>query len=1299
MSGSGIAPRLSFLALFLLPLAAKILLMKSTKLGFDIFISSSLLGISKYRPNKVLCLLYLQLKRTILLIVQSNIFFFPRMNNTELLKQQLSQRILFLDGAMGTMIQSYKLEEKDYRGERFADWACDLEGNNDLLSLTQPDIIKAIHRAYYDVGVDIVETNTFNATTIAMADYKMESLAYEINLESARLAKQVAVEVTALTPDKPRFVAGTLGPTPRTASMSQEVTDPGFRNITFDQLVEAYSEAVRGLCEGGADIILIETITDALNAKAAFFAIDLYFEAHGVRLPVMISGTIVDKSGRTLTGQTVEAFWNSLRHVNPISIGFNCALGAKKLRPYIEELSTISETYVSAHPNAGLPNEFGEYDESPEEMASELDDWAKNGFLNIVGGCCGSSPDHIKAIIEAVQQYAPRKLPAIEKQCRLSGFEAQNIASDSLFVNVGERTNVTGSAKFKRLIVDGDFETALSVAKEQVENGAQIIDINMDEGMLESKDAMVHFLNLIASEPDIAKVPVMLDSSKWDIIEAGLKCIPGKGIVNSISIKEGEENFIKQAKLVRRYGAAVIVMAFDEQGQADTKERKVEICQRAYKILTGKVNFLPEDIIFDPNIFAIATGIEEHNNYGVDFIEATREIKRTCPHALISGGVSNVSFSFRGNNLVREAIHAVFLYHAIKSGMDMGIVNAGQLAIYEDIPAELKQAVEDVVLNRSSSATEAMLEMAQKYQGGSTVAKKEDLEWRTWPVIKRLEHALVKGNADYIIEDTEQARLEAELPLHVIEGPLMDGMNVVGDLFGDGKMFLPQVVKSARVMKKAVAHLMPFMDDEKDGGLQTNGKILMATVKGDVHDIGKNIVGVVLQCNNYEVIDMGVMIPAEQILQKAREEKVDIIGLSGLITPSLDEMVHVAKEMQRQGFDIPLLIGGATTSRAHTAVKIEQNYHAPTLYVADASRSVWVVSSLLSDELKGEYIAKTRAEYEQVRERHKGRKANVKQHSLEKARLNKFNAGDHQPVKPSFLGTKIIDSLTLDVLVPYIDWTPFFQTYQLSGKYPAILKDQVVGEVATNLLEEAHTMLDKIINEKWLTAKAVIGFFPANSVGDDIELYKDDTRTEILETLHHLRQQNIKAPGRANFCLSDFIASKDSGKADYIGGFAVTSGIGIDEKIRLFDENHDIDDSILLKALADRLAEAFAEYLHKQVRKEYWGYAANEVHKNAQLIAEDYQGIRPAPGYPACPDHTEKAKLFELLNATPATTIELTESYAMFPTAAVSGWYLSHPQAQYFNVGKIAQEQLESYAKRKGMTLEVAERWLSAHLH
>ncbi|MCX7106663.1 MAG: methionine synthase [Methylococcales bacterium] len=1225
------------------------------------------------------------------------------MNKTELLKQQLSKRILFLDGAMGTMIQSYKLEEKDYRGERFAQWEVDLKGNNDLLSLTQPDIIKAIHCAYFEAGSDIVETNTFNSTSLSMADYRMESLAYELNVASARVAKQAAAEYSEKTPEKPRFVAGVLGPTARTASMSPDVNDPGFRNIFFDDLVVAYTEATLGLIEGGADIILIETIFDTLNAKAAIFAVEQVFEDIGYKLPVMISGTITDASGRTLSGQTVGAFWNSLKHVAPISFGFNCALGATELRQYIAELSGIADTHVSAHPNAGLPNEFGEYDETPEQMANELADWAQNGYLNIIGGCCGTSPATIKAIVDAVQNQPPRIIPAIEKKCRLAGLEPMSIGAESLFVNVGERTNVTGSAAFKRLIIDGDFETALDVAKQQVENGAQIIDINMDEGMLESKEAMVRFLMLVAAEPDIAKVPIMLDSSKWDILEAGLKCIQGKGVVNSISLKEGEATFIKHAKLVHRYGAAVIVMAFDEDGQADTKARKVAICQRAYKILVEQVGFPPEDIIFDPNIFAIATGIDEHNNYGLDFIEATREIKQTLPYALISGGVSNVSFSFRGNNPVREAIHAVFLYHAIQAGMSMGIVNAGQLAIYEDIPLDLRDAVEDVVLNRhDGSGTDKLLELAAKYRGdgSSSEVKQENLEWREWPVSKRLEHALVKGITDYIDEDTEQARLEAERPLHVIEGALMDGMNVVGDLFGAGKMFLPQVVKSARVMKKAVAYLMPFMEADKAGGeRQTNGKILMATVKGDVHDIGKNIVGVVLQCNNYDVIDLGVMVPAEKILQTARLEKVDIIGLSGLITPSLDEMVHVAKEMQRQGFTIPLMIGGATTSRAHTAVKIEPHYQGPTIYVTDASRGVGVASNLLSHELKNEFIKGVRAEYEEVRDRHKGREAKTKQHSLQDARNNKFNWGSYESVKPSFLGLKVLEQFPLETLVWYIDWTPFFQTWEMAGSYPKILDDHIVGVEARKLFADAQLMLKQIIKEEWLGARAVVGFFPANSDGDDVVVYSDDSRTEVLEILHHLRQQNIKAPGRPNYCLSDFIAPIDSGKADYIGAFAVTTGIGIEAKLQQFEQDHDDYSSIMLKALADRLAEAFAEYLHQLVRKDYWGYAKNEVFGADQLINEAYKGIRPAPGYPACPDHTEKGKLFELLNATKNTTIELTESYAMYPASAVSGWYFSHPDAQYFNVGKIDKDQLQDYAKRKGIAEEVAERWLAAHLH
>ncbi len=1225
------------------------------------------------------------------------------MSNTELLRQQLSQKILFLDGAMGTMIQGYKLEEKDFRGERFSQWAVDLKGNNDLLSLTQPDIIKAIHCAYFEAGSDIVETNTFNSTSISMADYQMETLAYELNVASAQVAKQAAAEYTAKTPHKPRFVAGVLGPTARTASMSPDVNDPGFRNVFFDDLVEAYTEATHGLIDGGADIILIETIFDTLNAKAAIFAVEQVFEQRGEKLPVMISGTITDASGRTLSGQTVGAFWNSLKHVNPISFGFNCALGATELRQYIAELSKIADTHVSAHPNAGLPNEFGEYDETPEQMAQELASWAKEGYLNVIGGCCGTSPATIKAIVDAVEQYAPRQIPTLEKRCALAGLEAMSIGPESLFVNVGERTNVTGSAAFKRLIIEGDFETALEVAKQQVENGAQIIDINMDEGMMESKEAMVRFLMLIAAEPDIAKVPIMLDSSKWDILEAGLKCIQGKGIVNSISLKEGEEAFLRQAKLVRRYGAAVIVMAFDEEGQADTKARKVEICQRAYRLLTEKVSFSPEDIIFDPNIFAIATGIDEHNNYGLDFIEATREIKQTLPYALISGGVSNVSFSFRGNNPVREAIHAVFLYHAIKACMSMGIVNAGQLAIYEDIPLDLRDAVEAVVLNQhDGSGTDTLLALAEKYRGdgSSQEVKQENLEWREWPVSKRLEHALVKGITDYIDEDTEQARLEAERPLHVIEGALMDGMNVVGDLFGAGKMFLPQVVKSARVMKKAVAYLMPFMEADKAGGdRQTNGKILMATVKGDVHDIGKNIVGVVLQCNNYEVIDLGVMVPAEKILQTARLENVDIIGLSGLITPSLDEMVYVAKEMQRQGFTIPLMIGGATTSRAHTAVKIEPHYQGPTIYVTDASRGVGVASNLLSAELKANFVKSTHEEYEEVRERHKGREAKTKQHSLEAARNNKFNWGDYVPVIPSFLGTKVFDDFPLAELVSYIDWTPFFQTWEMAGSYPKILDDHVVGVEARQLFADAQLMLTSIVEEKWLKARAVIGFFPANSQGDDVIVYTDQTRQTPLETLHHLRQQNIKAPGRPNYCLSDFIAPEATEKADYLGAFAVTTGIGIEEKLQQFEQDHDDYSSIMLKALADRLAEAFAEYMHQLVRKEYWGYAEDEALDSAQLINEAYKGIRPAPGYPACPDHTEKSKLFELLNVTDNTGIELTESFAMYPASAVSGWYFAHPESQYFNVGKIDKDQLQDYAKRKGLEEAVAERWLAAHLH
>ncbi|MBQ0789448.1 MAG: methionine synthase [Cycloclasticus sp.] len=1217
----------------------------------------------------------------------------------------LQQRILMLDGAMGTMIQSYQFSEADYRGERFADWPSDIKGNNDLLSLTQADSIRAIHLAYLEAGADIIETNTFNSTRVAMADYDMQELSYEINEQSARLARQAADDVEAKYPGRACFVAGVLGPTNRTASISPDVNDPAFRNISFDELVDSYTESMDALLKGGADIILVETIFDTLNAKAALFAIAQYFDQHQVVYPVMISGTITDASGRTLSGQLTEAFWNSVRHIKPISIGFNCALGAAELRQYIEELSRIADTYVSAHPNAGLPNEFGGYDETPEDMAGHIKEWAQSGFLNIIGGCCGTTPEFISTMKQAVSEAAPRVIPTIETACRLSGLEAMTIRDDSLFVNVGERTNVTGSARFKRLIKEQDYEAALDVARQQVESGAQVIDVNMDEGMLESKQAMVRFLSLIASEPDISVVPVMIDSSKWDILEAGLKCVQGKGIVNSISLKEGEENFIEQAKTIMRYGAAVIVMAFDETGQADTFERKVDICTRAYKVLTEKVGFPAEDIIFDPNIFAIATGIEEHDNYAVDFIEATRVIKQTLPHAMVSGGVSNVSFSFRGNDKVREAIHAVFLYHAIKAGMDMGIVNAGQLAVYDDIPNELRECVEDVILNRTASngisATENLLTIAANYlDDGSGKAAKEAAEWRSWPVGKRLEHSLVKGITEFIDEDTELARQAADRPLHVIEGPLMDGMNVVGDLFGAGKMFLPQVVKSARVMKKAVAYLMPYMEAEKGDVIASNGKILMATVKGDVHDIGKNIVGVVLQCNGFEVIDLGVMVPADTILKQAREHKVDVIGLSGLITPSLDEMVHMAKEMQRQGFNMPLMIGGATTSRAHTAVKIEPNYTGASVYVTDASRSVGVLTNLLDKDAANDYQQKIRAEYAEVRERHKGRQSTKRQLNLGDARNNApdIDWDAYSPVKPSFLGTRVLNDYPLEEIAGFIDWSPFFQTWELAGSYPKILDDEVIGQHARDLLKDAQAMLKKIIDEKWLTARAAFGFFSANSRVDDLLLYQDDTRDEQIAVLHHLRQQNIKPPGRKNYCLADYVAPQNSGLSDYVGAFAVTAGIGIEAHIKRFEADHDDYQSIMIKALADRLAEAFAECLHQKVRKEYWAYAADEALANEDLIGEKYSGIRPAPGYPACPDHTEKATLFSLLNATEAAGIELTESFAMYPTAAVSGWYFSHPEAKYFNVGKLKKDQVEDYAERKGESVDYVERWLAPSL-
>ncbi len=1220
---------------------------------------------------------------------------------TDALKEALAQRILILDGAMGTMIQSHKLREADYRGERFADFPLDIAGNNDLLSITQPDIIRDIHTAYLEAGADIIETNTFNSTRISQADYQMQDLAHEINVASAQLARQAADAMSAKTPEKPRFVAGILGPTSRTCSISPDVNDPSARNVTFDELAHNYLESIDGLIKGGVDILLIETIFDTLNAKAAIFAVREYFDREGIELPVMISGTITDASGRTLSGQTTEAFYNSLAHARPLSIGLNCALGAKELRPYVKELARVAQCYVSAHPNAGLPNEFGEYDETPEAMAAVVEEFAASGFVNIIGGCCGTTPAHIRTIATAVTKHAPRTIPVLEPACRLSGLEPFNIGKDSLFVNIGERCNVTGSARFKRLIKEEDYDTALEVALEQVENGAQVIDINMDEGMLDAVAAITRFCNLIAGEPDIARVPIMVDSSKWEVIEAGLKCIQGKPIVNSISLKEGEAEFIDRARLCQRYGAAVVVMAFDEQGQADSKARKTAICARSYEILTQQVGFAPEDIIFDPNIFAIATGIDEHNNYAVDFIEATRWIRANLPRAGVSGGVSNVSFSFRGNNPVREAIHSVFLYHAIKAGLNMGIVNAGQLAVYDDLPKDLKEKVEDVVLNRSDNATEALLDIAEQYKGdGSGAAKKEDLEWRSWPVTKRLEHALIKGINTYIVEDTEAARLEVDRPLEVIEGPLMDGMNVVGDLFGSGKMFLPQVVKSARVMKQSVAYLQPFIEAEKDEGAEPNGKILMATVKGDVHDIGKNIVGVVLQCNNFEVVDLGVMVPCEKILRVAAEQKCDIIGLSGLITPSLDEMVTVAREMQRQGIDKPLLIGGATTSKAHTAVKIDPQFDLnQVVYVADASRAVGVAASLLSKERRGEFVHQIQDEYAAVRERMANRKPRGLSLPYPEAVARGFQEDwkNYTPPTPTFTGSKVFDDYPLTDLLAYIDWTPFFISWDLSGKYPRILNDEVVGEAARNLFSDAQAMLQRIVDEKLIRARAVIGFWPANRVdSDDIEVYSDEQRSEALATLHHIRQQNQK-PGntdKPNYSLADFIAPKTSGRGDYIGGFVVTAGIGAEQMARQFESHGDDYSSIMIKALADRLAEALAERMHERVRREFWGYAQEESLDNAALIKEKYRGIRPAPGYPACPDHTEKATLFRLLEAEANIGVELTEHYAMFPAAAVSGWYFSHPQSTYFATGKIAKDQVESLARRKRMSVETLERWL-----
>ena len=1226
------------------------------------------------------------------------------------LKAAAAERILVLDGAMGTEIQTLGYGEDHFRGERFGGCACHQQGNNDLLILSQPAAVEEIHYRYAMAGADILETNTFSSTRIAQADYGMEEMVYDLNRDGARLARRAALRAEKAD-GRPRFVAGALGPTNRTASISPDVNNPGYRAVTFDDLRIAYGEQLRGLIDGGSDLILIETIFDTLNAKAAIFACLEIFEEKGVELPIMISGTITDLSGRTLSGQTPTAFWHSVRHARPLTIGLNCALGANAMRPHLAELSAVADTLVCAYPNAGLPNEMGEYDESPEAMAAQIEGFAREGLVNIVGGCCGSTPEHIAAIAAAVAKYEPRKVPAIEPLMRLSGLEPFTLTADIPFVNVGERTNVTGSARFRKLITAGDFATALDVARDQVENGAQIIDVNMDEGLIDSQKAMVEFLNLVAAEPDIARVPVMIDSSKWEIIEAGLKCVQGKPVVNSISMKEGEEAFLKQARLCRAYGAAVVVMAFDENGQADTRERKVEISRRAFKLLTEKAGLEPQDIIFDPNVFAVATGIEEHDGYGLAFIEAAREITSRMPGVHVSGGVSNLSFSFRGNEPVREAMHAVFLYHAIQAGMDMGIVNAGQLAVYETIDPELREACEDVVLNRQpkgeGTATERLLDLAERYRGtGGREAREKDLAWREWPVEKRLSHALVNGVTDFIDADVEEARLAAARPLDVIEGPLMAGMNVVGDLFGAGKMFLPQVVKSARVMKQAVAHLLPYMEEEKrlNGGSERSsaGKIVMATVKGDVHDIGKNIVGVVLACNNYEIVDLGVMVPCEKILEVAREEKADIIGLSGLITPSLDEMVHVASEMEREGFDIPLLIGGATTSRVHTAVKVHPRYErSQAVHVNDASRAVGVVSSLLSPEAKPGYIETVRAEYRKVAAAHARSEAEKKRLPLARARDNAFRAdwSAYEPPRPSFLGTRVFESWDLADLARYIDWTPFFQTWELKGRYPKILEDESQGPAARALFDDAQAMLEKIIAEKWFAPKAVVGFWPANAVGDDVRLFTDDGRGDELATFFTLRQQLSKRDGRPNLALADFVAPADSGKADYLGGFVVTAGIEEVAIAERFERANDDYSSILVKALADRFAEAFAERMHERVRTEFWGYSPDEGLSPDDLITETYRGIRPAPGYPAQPDHTEKTTLFRLLDAEEKIGVTLTESFAMWPGSSVSGLYFAHPDSHYFGVAKVERDQVEDYAARKGMTVEAVERWLAPVLN
>jgi 5-methyltetrahydrofolate--homocysteine methyltransferase len=1219
------------------------------------------------------------------------------------LDDALKQRILVLDGAMGTMVQRYELTEAEFRGERFRDHPKDLRGNNDLLTITRPQVIREIHAQYLDAGADILETNTFNSTSISQADYKLEAIVAELNFEAAKLAREVADAQTTATPHKPRFVAGVLGPMNRTLSLSPDVNDPGFRAVDFDQVKDAYKVAVKALVEGGVDLIMVETIFDTLNAKAALFAIDEHFEESGVKLPIMISGTITDASGRTLSGQTTEAFWNSVRHARPLSVGLNCALGAKQLRPHVEELSRIADVYVSAHPNAGLPNAMAEYDELACETAGYIREWAESGWLNLTGGCCGTTPDHIKEIAETVAAFKPRVIPTLEPKLRLSGLEPLNVGDESLFVNVGERTNVTGSKAFARLILAGDYPDALTVARQQVESGAQVIDINMDEAMLDSAAAMTRFLKLVASEPDISRVPVMIDSSKWSVIEAGLKCVQGKSIVNSISLKSGEAEFIHQAKLARRYGAAVVVMAFDEKGQADTLKRKTEISQRCYDILTKEVGFPAEDIIFDPNIFAVATGIEEHNTYGRDYLEAVAWIHRSLPRAKTSGGVSNFSFSFRGNDPVREAMHTAFLYHAAKAGMTMGIVNAGQLGVYAEIPKDMLERVEDVIFNRRPDATERLVEFAETFKGQKKDAA-EELAWRKGTPQERLVHALVKGITEFIVADTEEARVLFERPIQVIEGPLMDGMNVVGDLFGSGKMFLPQVVKSARVMKQAVAHLIPYIEEEKlrlgSTDSKAKGKVVMATVKGDVHDIGKNIVGVVLQCNNFDVVDLGVMVACDTILETAIKEKADMIGLSGLITPSLEEMAHVAKEMERLGFKLPLLIGGATTSRTHTAVKIEPNYSGPTVWVPDASRAVGVATTMSSEEHRAKYMQEVRADYVKIREAH-AKKTGQKSVKLEVARANavKIDWSGYTPPKPKQLGVMALKNYPLEKLVPYIDWAPFFQTWDLAGKYPDILQDPVVGEAARNVMQEGKAMLERIVKGRWITANGVFGLWPANCVGDDIEIYADEKRDRVVTTWHNLRQQNEKPRGNPNQCLSDFVAPKDSGVADYLGAFAVTSGIGIDAKVKEFEAKNDDYSAIMVKAIADRLAEAFAEHLHHRVRTEFWGYASDEGLSNDDLISEKYQGIRPAPGYPACPDHTEKGELFQLLAADKNAGMVLTDAYAMLPTASVSGFYFSHPDSRYFAVGKVEKDQVADYAHRKGMDLAQAERWLAPILN